>query len=199
MTQRSDRAGEEPVGDPLLSVVEIVARARAGDTAAQDELLRRSYPALKRMAHGRLPLRVRGEKDTDDVVQITLIRAIRSLPGFEMRGEMAWFAYLRQILANYLRDEIRRVGRLPEHELFDETFPGDEPTPLDRLADQESLAAYERVLATLPPAPRAALVMRVEHGMRYPEIAERLGLLSSDAARMLVNRALARIGQERAR
>ena len=184
------QVGEE---DSPPSLTELVVRAQAGDDAALDALFRRHYPVLKRLAHRRLPDRARGDQDTDDVVQITLLRAVRGLKEFEPRWENAWLAYLRQILFNYLRDEGRRSGRLPGVDELDETLASPAATPLDEVVDNETVAAYQHALDRLPPSQRDAVVMRVEHGFTYARIAERLGIASSDAARMMVKRAIARL------
>ncbi len=127
------------------------------------------------------------------MVQITLLRAMRGLKNFEARWENAWLAYLRQILFNYLRDEGRRAGRLPEVEELDETVAGNDDSPLDQIVEIETITAYQMALAQLPDAQREAVVMRVELGFSYARIAEHLGLATSGAARMMVKRAIARL------
>ncbi len=127
------------------------------------------------------------------MVQITLLRAVRGLKEFEPRWENAWLAYLRQILFNYLRDEGRRSGRLPDVDELSEQLPDGTVTPLDQVVDAETLTAYQRALERLPQSQRDAVVMRVESGLSYARIAERLDIASSDAARMMVKRAIARL------
>ncbi len=179
--------------DPPLSLTELVVRAQSGDAAAMDALFRRHYPVLKRLAHRRLPDRARRDQDTDDVVQITMLRAVRGLKDFEPRWENAWLAYLRQILFNYLRDEGRRSGRLPQTEEAGEELPGPANSPLDQVVDAETITAYQAALGKLPAPQREAVIMRVEFGLGYTRIAEHLGLASRDAARMMVKRAIARL------
>ncbi len=175
------------------SLTELVTRAKSGDQAALDELFRLHYPILRRLAHRRLSDRSRRDKDTDDVVQITLLRAMRGLKDFESRWENAWLSYLRQILFNYLRDEGRRAGRLPEVEEFDGDMPGTTASPLDRIVEAETLSAYQAALARLPDRQRQAVVLRIEQGLGYAEIGERLGLPTGGAARMMVKRSIARL------
>ena len=110
----SDGSGD--LERPLVSVTELLARAREGDALAREHLFRRHYPMLRKLAHGRLPQRSRPEKDTDDIVQLTMLRATRGFERFDARWDGAWLAYLRQILFNCLRDEYRRSARLPDHE-----------------------------------------------------------------------------------
>ena len=181
---------------PLESVTDLVLRARNGDAAAVDELFRRYYPVIRRLAHGRLPDRVRGHGATSDAVQITFMRALRGLKDFEPRWEDAWLVYLRQILFNYIRDESRKAKRLPDFEELDgQTEPPDpQSRPLDDLVLQETIAAYRAGLAQLASPRREAVILRLEQDWSYAQIAERLGLPSEDAARMMVKRAILSLG-----
>jgi len=69
----------------LDSTVELVERAKSGDREALDCLFTRFLPALRRWASGRLPQWTRGVMDTDDVVQETVIRAVKRIDVFESR------------------------------------------------------------------------------------------------------------------
>src|SRR5438105_2858446 len=93
---------------PLESTRELVDRVRAGDLAARDRLIARYLPILTRWAHGRLPHASRDLSETADLVQSTMLRAFQRLPTFEVEGPGAFFAFLRQVMTNILRDEIRR-------------------------------------------------------------------------------------------
>ena len=181
---------------PLESVTDLVLRARNGDAAALDELFRRYHPIIRRLAHGRLPDRVRGHAGTSDAVQITFLRALRGLKQFEPRWEDAWLVYLRQILFNYIRDEGRRAGRLPDLKVLDGISepPDQQSSPLDELVLEETVSAYRAGLARLSTPRREAVILRLEQGWTYGKIAERLGLPSSSAARMMVKRAILSLG-----
>ena len=52
--------------------------------------------------------------DTDDLVQDTLLQTFKRIGDFEPRGIGALQAYLRQVILNRLRDELRRKGRRPD-------------------------------------------------------------------------------------
>ena len=72
------------------SSIELVRRARTGDTAAENELCLRYLPRLQRWAHGRLPAWARGALDTHDLVQDTFIQVLKRLGDFEPRHEGAF-------------------------------------------------------------------------------------------------------------
>src|SRR5213083_1501520 len=118
-----------PGASPLESTATLLARVRNGDVAARDRILARYRPTLHRWAHGRLPSRARGLVDTDDLVQITLIRALNRLKEFEPRREGAFLAYLRQILLNQIREELRRVLRRPEQKEIEDDLQDGGPSP----------------------------------------------------------------------
>src|SRR5262245_56023339 len=95
----------------LETTVSLLALVRQGDAQARERLFRRYLPVLTRWARGRLPLQARDLSETDDLVQVTLVRAMGRLDTFESRHEGAFLAYLRHALLNAVRDEIRRSRR----------------------------------------------------------------------------------------
>jgi len=173
-----------------VPTITLLRRIRAGDAQARDLLLRRYLPPLRRWAHGRLPRYSRDVDDTDDLVQITLLRSLQHLNDFEAERPGAFLAYLRQTLLNEIRDQLRRHVRRPFHEAIDEALPdADLPTPLECISGGERLRAYERALARLPARQQELLVMRLEFGMSFADIAAETGS-SQGAARIMVWRAL---------
>jgi len=180
----------------LDSTFELVQRAKSGDGAAVDQLFARYLPALRRWASGRLPRRSRDMMDTDDLVQETVIRAVRRLDSFEPRHEGALQAYLRQAIINRIRDEARRAGRSPAVADLSDNERDRGASPLDMAIGSEAVDRYEGALSRLRPQEREAVIARVELDQSFIEIAQTLGKPSSDAARMAVSRALLRLAEE---
>jgi RNA polymerase sigma-70 factor (ECF subfamily) len=168
---------------------------RHGDDAARERLASRYLPALTRWAHGRIPSRARGLSDTDDLVQIALLEALDHVKRFEPRHPGAFLAYMRRIVINRIRDLLRQVGRRPRMEELDEAIPEWGPSPLETAVGREALERYEAALGQLGDEQQEAVVMRIEMGFSYPEIAESLGSPSPNAARMLVSRGLVRLAE----
>jgi RNA polymerase sigma-70 factor (ECF subfamily) len=173
----------------------LLARARAGDDAALNQLLARYLPRLERWASGRLPAWARDLCDTHDVVQETLIRAFKSLKDVEPRGDGAIGAYLRQAVMNRVRDEIRRINRRPEHEALADR-PAGSASPLEEAIGSETLERYEHALARLKPSDREAIIAAVEMHYTQQELADVLGKPTANAARVAVIRALTRLAEE---
>lgn len=187
-----DRA---PANSHLESTAHLLELVRHGDRAARDRLAARYLPILMRLAHGRLPSRARDLMDTDDLVQVTLIRALDHVEGFEPRHEGAFLAYMRQILLNQIRDEVRRVARRPERATLEDDLPGFGRSPLEDAIGRETLDQYEAALEQLTDEQREAIVLRLELGFTYQQIADAVGNDSPNAVRMMVTRALVRMGE----
>jgi len=181
--------------DPLDSTALLLDRVRAGDGVARERLFARVMPALRRWAHRRLPVAARDLADTEDVVQVTVSRALARLEHFEHRGEGAFLAYLRQILLNVIRDEHRRAVRHPRGQVLDEMVVDPAPSLLDRTIDSNTRERYERALASLSEEARELVLLRVEFGYSHQRIAEALGKPSADAARMAVARAITELAR----
>jgi RNA polymerase sigma factor (sigma-70 family) len=181
---------------PMDSTAALLARVRGGDGVAREALFERYLPLLRRWAHGRLPARARGVSDTDDLVQMTLIRALNHVEDFESRHEGAFLAYLRQILLNQVRDEIRKTNRRPSGEEIGDDLQDPGPSPLDQTIGRQAVERYEAALATLPKDQQQAVIMRLELGLTYEEIALAVGRPTANAARKMVERAIARLAEQ---
>ena len=179
----------------LETTASLLAGVRAGDAAARERLVLRYLPNLKRWTHGRLPTYARDLLDTDDLVQNCLVRALDHLKGFEPRQEGAFLAYLRRIILNQIRDEIRRIRRRPGRDELTENQADDGPSPIQAAIGRQKLEKYEKALATLPEDQQEAIIMSVEMGFTHQQIAEALGSPSANAARMFVARAVVRLAE----
>ena len=179
----------------VQSTADLLVRIRDGDETAKNQLLRTYLPLLKRWAAGRLPDSARGLSDTDDLVQVTLVRVLARIDQFDARFPGAFFAYLRRSLVNNLRNEIRRASPGSGAPGDADDIAIDRTSPLDQALGKRTLDAYEESLESLEDEEKAAVILRLEFGCRHREVAELLGKPSSDAARMMVSRALLKLAQ----
>lgn len=177
------------------STATLLARVRDGDAGARERLCAQYLPVLTRWAHGRLPAVARDMSETADLVQVTLIKALNALDRFRPEREGAFLAYLRTALLNVVRNEIGRslrAGiRAPEQAL--EHAASDSPLACE--VGPELLWDYERALAELAPEAREAVILRLEFGFGFEEIAAAMQRPSANAARMLVHRAVASLAE----
>jgi RNA polymerase sigma-70 factor (ECF subfamily) len=187
------------VADPdpgaLESTRTLILRVRKGDETARDQLFSRFLPGLRRWAHGRLPSKARSLVDTDDVVQVSLMRALARVEEFDPRRQGAFLAYLHQILLNCIREEIRRAGRRPTGEESIDELPEDRPSLLERTIGNDALSAYDAALGRLPQEQQQAVILRIEFGFTHQEIADALRRPSANAVRMQVARGLVRLSE----
>jgi RNA polymerase sigma-70 factor (ECF subfamily) len=174
----------------------LLRRIRSGDEEALELLCRRYLPRLRRWAAGRLPSSARDLLDTQDLVQETMIRAINRLPEFEPRHDGALQAYLREAILNRIRDEIRRTRSHPDATGVDSQVVVPGPSPRQEAVGQAVAERYVRALGRLKADDQEAILLRIELGYGYQQIAEALGKPSADAARMAVSRALVRLAEE---
>jgi RNA polymerase sigma-70 factor (ECF subfamily) len=182
--------------DAVDSTFDLVERAKTGDSDALNDLFARYLPSLRRWASGRLPRWTRDLMDTDDLVQETVVRAVKRMDRFESRHEGALQAYLRQAVVNRIRDEVRRAKRVPASEVLDDNAADLAASPLEDAIGAEALQRYEAALGRLRREEREAIVARVEMEGSYADVARALGKPSADAARMAVTRALLRLAEE---
>jgi len=147
------------------------------------EILSRAHAAaVLRFAWGLCGDRSRAE----DIVSETFVRVLTRAPRIETRTALA---YLLTIARNCYLGGLRRRRR--EVPLSDD-LAAVEVDPAARLHDEARVAATLRALRLLPEGERAALLLRVDHGLSYEEIAAALGI-SVGAAKVRVHRARLRL------
>ena len=178
------------------TTVELLNRVKAGDKSARERLVVRCLPPLRRWAHGRLPVFARDLMDTDDLVQETVLATLRRLEGFEARHEGALQAYLRQALANRIKDVLRSLHRRPMRAELPDNAADAGASPLEQAIGQENIERYEAAMQRLRDVDREAIVARIELRYSYEEVAVALGKPTAAVARVAVARAVYRLAHE---
>ncbi|MRI44826.1 sigma-70 family RNA polymerase sigma factor [Stenotrophomonas sp. MH181796] len=151
--------------------------AAAGDAEAFARLVRRHSPAIKQMVRGMgLP-----ETDVDDVVQETFLAAWRSLSEYDpTRSVLPW---LMRIGINKVRDtqRFRRVRHFlfrakPLDDEEGRALHSEQAGPEQVAGSQLELAKVRRVLNSIDPSLREALVLTAFVGLSQVEAASALGI-----------------------
>lgn len=187
-------APQEP-GSELDSAT--LARARAGERAAQEELLRRHYPAVHASA-----FRLLGNpEDAEDLAQECFVRAFRSLAFY--RGEGPFLGWLKRILVHLAQDRYRARGRASEADALPPELPGGRE-PGQELERRELARSVDAALGALAAPLRTALLLRTREGLEYEEIGALTGVTPATVrtrvmkARRVLERLLERhLGSER--
>lgn len=158
---------------------ELVSRARAGDTAAFEQLMLDNQDRVYTLC-----LRMTGDReDALDLAQETFLNAWRGLSSFQ--GNSSFSTWVYRLASNacidFLRKRKRRQQGESPHSLDDEEAPLPEPadprgSPEEELERRELRRAVERGLQALPDHHRQVLVMRELSGMSYQEIGAVLDL-----------------------
>jgi RNA polymerase sigma-70 factor (ECF subfamily) len=126
-------------------------------------------PRLRRFAR----YLARDADHADDLVQETLIRALRALPQLDPGGNLR--AWLFTILQNVLRGEWRRRRRSPvRHEVDVDDAP--EPAEKGGQYETAALAELADAIRHLPPRFREVLMLCGVEGFDYEEAAAVLGV-----------------------
>lgn len=110
-----------------------------------------------------------GAADARDVTQETLIAAWRELP--RLRNPDRFVPWLRRILMNRCRNQLRSRSRRPTQNLLE-----DAPSHRSDLADADRRMAVEDALGVLPVAQRAVIVLHYLVGLPLREVAETLAI-----------------------
>jgi RNA polymerase sigma-70 factor (ECF subfamily) len=145
--------------------------------------------------------------DVEDPVQDVLLVVYRKIGGFERRGQGAFRAWLRTILAHELRDYFRGQKYRPTA-----TGDSDFQSWLDKLESQDSALSrlwdrehdqfvvaslMERVQGDFAPVTWQAFLRHVQEGEPAGQVAEALGL-SLNSVLLAKSRVLKRLRQEAA-
>jgi RNA polymerase sigma-70 factor (ECF subfamily) len=146
---------------------------------------------LRVLARSEVPAHLRAKLDSDDLVQIALMKVHQAEAAFENRSEPEVHAYLRQTLASTVAQEIRdydrgkrRVER--EHSLdmaLEKTgsrgaawLAADQTSPTARARRNEQLTHLAHALTELPESQRRAVELHYFQRLSIGETAERLGI-----------------------
>jgi RNA polymerase sigma-70 factor (ECF subfamily) len=191
----------------MADAMTLLEQARAGDAAARGTLLEAHRPYLTLLAQLQIGRQLQGKADPADIVQETFLEAHRDLAAFRGATAAEFAAWLRQVLARNLANLLRRyygtqardprlerslAADLDQSSLALGTVPAAaESTPSRQAARREDAVRLAAALASLPPNYRDVLVYRYLDGLRFPQVAVRMGRSLGSVKKLWV-RALAR-------
>lgn len=170
----------------------LIARIRAGDASAMEQLYRTLLPGLRWLV-----LRSLGPQDTDDVVSETFCTALRMIKNGAVREPEHLLGYVRGIARIQIMNCIqsRMLSRERQSELDLEGIgPDSHPSPEELAEASESRAVAYSALRGLPERQRDVLVRFYLDHQSPEEICRDLGLTATQF-RLLKSRAKKRFGQ----
>ncbi len=114
-----------------------------------------------------------------DATQETFVRAFRKVDGLPQGTRLApWVFGIARNVSLEMRKARGRAGRVLTPETAEHAERIADPaarSPETQLLDRESLEVIDRALDRLPEERRAALLLRLDHGLAYDEIAQTMG------------------------
>jgi RNA polymerase sigma-70 factor (ECF subfamily) len=161
------------------------------------------YRALLRLFVRQFHLspRFRGRFDSSDVVQETLLKAQRKIEQFRGTTEAELVTWLQQILANTLREEIRKARAQVRDVALEQSLEAavadssarlaayladDRASPAEQAERQEQLLRLAAAINLLPEDQRTAVLQRDLMGATVAEIAEQMGRTPKAVAGLLL-------------
>ena len=156
------------MADDVRTMDPRVDKARQGDVAAFEQLVREHYGAVYAVARG-----ITGrDGDAEDATQDTFVRAWRAMPTF--RGDAKFSTWLHRIATNVSLTLVTRRKDKATNDIPDSASMATSPEA--RMEDRERLSIVHSTMEQLPADARAAFVLRDVQGLTYDEIAETLGI-----------------------
>ncbi len=163
----ADARTAEPNPAPVASLeTAVVRRAAAGDARAFRRLFEAHAPSLRRFLGDLL----RDDAAADEATQEAFVRAHARLGS--LRDDQKFAPWLFAIARHVFNETVRDRRRHPV--ASDERLAGERdeaPTPEGHLIGREAEAHLVRALADLDEDRRAVILLRIDHGLDYQEIA----------------------------
>lgn len=180
---------------PSDAVDPLIERARRGDRAALEVLVREHHEGLRRAATGLTGDRLRRRVNTSDLIQSTILEVMDSIQQFHgtTRGQLEH--WMNRILENNVRDRAKfhaTARRSVEREASGgvELALAQTLSPSAQAACNEDLERVASAIQRLPDDQQRMLTLRLSKGLSHRECAEILGK-SEGACRILLARAKA--------
>ncbi len=180
---------EIPVRSGLLTADEqlsLVARIRAGDRLAEEELVLRFATRIRLLA----VTRTRDREAARDLVQEVLMTVLSALRGEQLRNAEKLGAFVFGIARNVINNYLRSRSRQPVEEPISDDVPiaGVE----DDFGLSDRMGLVRRALRRLDSTDQQILSMTLVEGCKPGEISSALGL-SADVVRARKSRALKKV------
>lgn len=175
--------------------------AREGSQDALNELFEDLAPRLLSFIRLRLGPNLRMQIESQDILQITLLKAFNNLESFEGSRSSSLGGWLAAIARNEIQDQVDYFRRQRRDVTLQvplgpalENLREQLSSVVTRLQTRERQQRLERALEELKPEYREVILLRQYEELSFAEIGLRLGK-SPDACRMLLARAIAALSR----
>ncbi|HSU13499.1 sigma-70 family RNA polymerase sigma factor [Longimicrobium sp.] len=178
-------------------MLELVKRAKTGDTAAVRELIARTERSVRFVVYGMMG----AGYQADDIAHDAITHAILNIEKCHASHDGQVAAWFIVVAENHVKSYLRS----PEHaraELTDATAEWLQSPPITYLLPPEErfeqlvlLGLLREAFEALPQQTRDIIVARIYNDRPWKEVADRVGL-SVEAAKQRTNRAIQRLGRQ---
>lgn len=185
-----------------------LAAARGGDSTSWGRLLELVRPYLTLLAASQLGKRLAVKADPNDVVQETMLQALRKFHTFAGGTLGEFVAWMEAVLASRIEKLVRHyygtarrdlrleralaAGFAESSRMLGEMSVDSRANPSRVATDREQAVRVAAAVQTLPDDQRQVIVLRHLDGMTFPQIGERMGR-TTDAVTQLWVRAVRRL------
>ena len=145
--------------------LDLINRTAAGDREAFNELVLKYQKPLYYMLYRMLS----NHEDASDLLQKTFVKAFTGLDSFERRSTFKTWLY--QIAINLAKNVYRDRSKAQQVPIDDVIIRRD-PRTLEALIQKESRLLLRQVLDGLPEKQRMTVMLRIQEGRKFEEIAE---------------------------
>jgi RNA polymerase sigma-70 factor (ECF subfamily) len=197
------------VNEPTGQAAPWLPAARAGSPEALGQALEACRDYLLRIAQVELVPDLQAKGGASDLVQETVLDAVRDFAHFQGNTEAELLQWLRRLLLNNLADFTRQYRDTAKRQIGHEVrLEGDDssaerggglaaalPSPSGEAMAHEQAEAIRRAVERLPDDYRRVIVLRYQEERSFEEIGDLLGL-TANAARKLLLRAVERVQRE---
>jgi RNA polymerase sigma-70 factor, ECF subfamily len=197
------------VAEPSGQAAQWLPAARAGSQEALGQALDACRGYLLLIAQRELGAELQAKGGASDLVQETLLEAVRDFPRFQGDTEAELLQWLRRLLLNNVTDFTRQFRDAAKRQVEREValddggssadagggLAADLPSPSGEALAHEQAEAIQRILERLPEDYRRVIVLRYQEERSFEEIGSLLDL-TPNAARKLLLRAVERVRQE---
>ena len=183
----------------------LVILAKEGDETARNQLCGVYVERVRRIVRLRMGSELRSKLESMDIVQDSLMSALRNLKDFNYSNEGDFLRWLSRIAENQIRgnlDQLHAAKRdmrkeVPLEQRSTHTHnsggqdlcPVSQTTPSLIFSRREDLDKLEHAMDLLKPAHRQVIILARIEGLAHKDIAARMDK-SPDAVGMLLSRAL---------
>ncbi len=145
--------------------LDLINRTAAGEREAFNELVLKYQKPLYYLLYRM----VSNHEDASDLLQKTFVKAFTGLASFERRSTFKTWLY--QIAINLAKNVYRDRSKA-QHVPIDDVVIRRDPRTLEGLIQKESRLLLRQALAGLPEKQRITVMLRIQEGRKFEEIAE---------------------------